>query len=174
MKSPILLILIACVNLFSFKVYALEETYFTGAKLDVPMRENAIIVSDTGFYPNRIVVFKGEKVKFFVTNISDQAQCFNIPDKSVYTTAQKGKIAEGEAYFDKSGVYVFNCPNSNFQGRVIVMEKADDMAESARRGLASDKVKIWKPKEEPSEWMEVSREEFKKKFGDIMDLDSQK
>lgn len=158
----------------SFNTLALEETYFNAQKLDVPMRENAIIVSDTGFYPNRIVIFKGEKVKFYVTNISENAQCFNIPDKNVFTTAQKGKIAEGEAFFDKSGVFVFNCPNSNFQGRLIVMEKAQDMAESARRGLASDKVKIWKPKEEPSEWMEISREDFKSKFGDIMDLDTQK
>lgn len=174
MKSLLIAILLGFIASYSSLIYALEETYFTGSKLELPMRENAVIVSDTGFYPNRIVVFKGERVKFFVTNISEQAQCFNIPDKNIFTTAQKGKIAEGEAYFDKSGIFVFNCPNSNFQGRVIVMEKADDLAESNRRGLASDKVKVWKPKEEPSEWMEVSREEFKKKFGDIMDLDSQK
>lgn len=174
MKTSIMLLFLTVASVFSSKLYALEDTYFTGQKLDVPMRENAIIVSDTGFYPNRIVVFRGEKVKFYVTNISESAQCFNIPDKNVYTTAQKGKIAEGEAFFDKSGVFLFNCPNTNFQGRVIVMEKAQDMMENTRRGLASDKVKIWKPKEEPSEWMEVSREEFKKKFGDIMDLDSQR
>lgn len=160
------------ITLLAKRAHALQETYFTEQKLDVPFRESAIIVSDTGFYPNRIVVFKGEKVKFYVTNISEGSQCFNIPDKNVFTTAQRGKIAEGEAFFEKSGVFVFNCPNFNFQGRVIVMEKAEDQNETLRRGLASDKVKIWRPKEEPSEWVEVNREEFKQKFGDIMDLDS--
>lgn len=152
-------------------VWAIQDTYFTGAKLDVPARENAIIVSETGFYPNRIIVFKGEKVKFYVTNVSESTQCFNIPDKNIFTTAQKGKIAEGETYFDKAGIFVFNCPNFNHQGRIVVMEKAEDKQETMRRGLAQETVKIWKPKEEPSEWMEVSREEYKKKFGDIMDLD---
>ncbi len=168
MKTIFLLTLL----ILTGQVYSLEETYFKPQKLDIPSRENAIIVSDTGFYPNRIVVFRGEKVKFYVTNISDNTQCFNIPDKNVFTSAMKGKMTEGEAFFDKSGIYHFNCPNSQFSGRIIVMEKAEDKQETARRGLASDKVKIWKPKDEPSEWVQITRDEYKEKFGDIMNLDN--
>ncbi len=163
---------------FCFSVFLMrsslgvQETYFNEQKLDVPGRDTAIIVGDEGFYPNRVVVFKGEKVKFFITNTTEQTQCFNIPDKNLFTTAQKGKIAEGETFFDKSGVYTFNCPNFKFTGRIIVIEKEADRKETMRRGLANETVKVWKPKDEPSEWVEISREDFKKKFGDIMDLDN--
>jgi hypothetical protein len=48
------------------KAYALEETYFKGSTLDVPYREQAVIVGKEGFYPGRIVVFKGAKLAKFI------------------------------------------------------------------------------------------------------------
>lgn len=150
------------------KAYALEETYFKGSTLDVPYREQAVIVGKEGFYPGRIVVFKGEKVRFFVTAVGVDSACFNIPDKNAFTSPGKDKIAETEVFFDKVGIFQFNCPNNTFTGRVIVLEKASDMAETKRRGLASDVVKVWRPKDTPSEWVQVKREDLKE---DIMDLD---
>lgn len=101
--------------------------------------------------------------------------CFNIPDKNVYSTAPTMKIAEAETFFDKVGVFQFNCPNNTFTGRVMVLEKPSDRDESARRGLASDTVKIWKPKETPTEWVQIKREELKdlRGMGDVMDLDKE-
>lgn len=153
---------------------ALEESYNKERTLDVPYREQAIIVSKDGFFPNRLVVFKGEKVRFFVTAVGVDSACFNIPDKNVYTSATTQKITEAETFFDKVGVYQFNCPNNTFTGRVMVLEKASDRDETLRRGLASDTVKIWKPKETPSEWVQIKREELSdlKGMGDVMDLDS--
>lgn len=153
---------------------ALEESYNKERTLDVPYREQAIIVSKDGFFPNRLVVFKGEKVRFFVTAVGVDSACFNIPDKNVYTSAAPQKIAEAETFFDKVGVFQFNCPNNSFTGRVMVLEKASDRDETMRRGLASDTVKIWKPKETPSEWVQIKREELSdlKGMGDVMDLDS--
>lgn len=154
--------------------YALEESYNKARTFDVPYREQAIIVSKDGFFPNRLVVFKGEKVRFFVTAVGIDSACFNIPDKNVFATAASQKIAEAETFFDKVGIYQFNCPNNSFTGRVMVLEKASDKEESMRRGLASDTVKIWKPKETPSEWVQIKREELRdlKGMGDVMDLDS--
>lgn len=156
------------------KVYALEESYNKDKSLDVPYREQAVIISKDGFYPNRLTVFKGEKVRFFVTAVGVNSACFNIPDKNVFATAMPAKIVETEAYFDKVGVFQFNCPNNTFTGRVMVLEKASDREESMRRGLASDSVKIWKPKETPTEWVQIKRDELKdlKGMSDVMDLDS--
>lgn len=95
--------------------------------------------------------------------------CFNIPDKNVYTSPKGDKIVETEAFFDKVGVFQFNCPNNTFTGKVMVLEKASDRQETTRRGLASDVVKIWKPKETPSEWVQIRKDDLKE---DVIDLDS--
>jgi plastocyanin len=158
----------------SSQAFALQESYNQEKSLDVPYREQAVIISKEGFYPNRLVVFKGEKVRFFVTAVGVDSACFNIPDKNVYSTARPDKIAEAETFFDKVGVYQFNCPNNSFQGRVMVLEKPSDREETMRRGLASDTVKVWRPKETPNEWVQIKREELKdlKGMSDVMDLDS--
>ena len=154
--------------------WALEESYNLERTLDVPYREQSIIISKDGFFPNRLVVYKGERVRFFVTSIGVDSGCFNIPDKNVFTSTNPNQITESEAYFDKVGVFQFNCPNNTFSGRVMVLEKASDRMESARRGLASDVVKVWKPKDTPSEWVKIKRDEFKalSGMGDVMDLDN--
>lgn len=120
-----------------------------------------------------MVAFKGEKVHFFVTAVGDSSACFNIPSKNIFTTAREGKVAEAETFFDKAGTYVFNCPNNSWQGRVMIIEKAADKEESLRRGLASDVIKVWQPKEAPSEWVQIKRDELKelKGMSDVMDLD---
>ena len=148
--------------------YAVQETYYKGNTFDVPYREQAIIVGKEGFYPNRIIVFKGEKVRFFITSVGVDSACFNIPDKNVFSSPSKEKITETEVFFDKVGVFLINCPNNSFTGRVMVLEKASDREESKRRGLASDLVKIWMPKETPSEWVQIRREDVKE---DYIDLD---
>jgi plastocyanin domain-containing protein len=156
-------------------VLALEESYNREVKLDVPYQEHSIIVSRDGFFPNRIVVFKGEKVRFFVTAVGVDSACFNIPDKNVFASANSHKIVEAEAFFDKVGIFQFNCPNNTFKGRVMVLEKPSDKEETTRRGLASDVVKVWKPKDTPSEWVEIKRSELNqlKGMGDVMDLDKE-
>ena len=156
---------------FYQKAYALQETYFKESALEVPYREQAIIIGKEGFYPNRLVVYKGEKVRFFVTSVGVDAACFNIPDKNVFSSPVKDKIAEAEVFFDKVGVFQFNCPNNTFTGRVMVLEKGSDREETKRRGLASDIVKVWKPKETPSEWVQIKREDWKE---DYIDLDNDK
>jgi len=57
----------------------------------------------------------------------------------------------------------------------MVLEKPSDRDESNRRGLASDTVKVWKPKDTPAEWVQIRREELKdlKGMGDLLDLDKE-
>lgn len=160
--------LITLMSVFYRPAWALQETYFLATTQDVPYREVAIIAGKEGFYPNRITLYKGEKVRFFITSVGVESACFNIPDKNVFSSPVKDKIAEAEVYFDKVGIFQFNCPNNAFTGRVMVLEKGSDREETLRRGLASDKVKIWMPKETPSEWVQVKKKDLKE---DYIDLD---
>lgn len=160
--------------LFEAQVFALEESYNNERSLDVPYRELAVIISKDGFFPNRLVVFKGEKVRFFITAVGFDSACFNIPDKNVFSSMASLKIVETETFFDKVGVFQFNCPNNSFTGRIMVLEKESDKKETKRRGLASDTIKIWEPKETPSEWVQIKRDELSSLRGmdGIMNLDN--
>lgn len=173
--KPLILLMMIAMNFGTKSAFALEESYNKDKVFEVPYREQAVILSKEGFYPNRITVFKGEKVRFFITAVGVDSGCFNIPDKNIYTTANTQKITESEVFFDKVGVFQFNCPNNTYAGRVMVLEKPSDKDESKRRGLASDTVKVWKPKDTPSEWVQIRREELKdlKGMGDVMDLDKE-
>ena len=46
-------------------------------------RELAIIISDEGFFPNRVVAFEGESVRFFLTSLSQNDSCFVMKTKNV-------------------------------------------------------------------------------------------
>lgn len=139
--------------------FALEPTYFKAQKFDIPFREEAIIIGENGFYPNRISVFKGEKVRFFVTSTLKDKGCFNIPAKNIFSSPSKGKIIETEVFFEDSGTFVINCPNMQFSAHIVVQEKSADKFEAKRRGLASDVVKVWKPKDSPTEWTQENFED---------------
>lgn len=147
--------------------YALEASYFKESTLDVPYREAGIILGDGGYFPNRIVVYKGEKIRFFVTSVTNDSGCFNIPDKNIFTSPNKNKIIEAEVFFDKVGIFQFNCPNNKLFGKIIVLEKASERDETKRRGLASDLVKVWRPKENPSEWVQIKRSDLGENYIDL-------
>ncbi|MBC7428694.1 MAG: hypothetical protein H7336_08800 [Bacteriovorax sp.] len=167
MKNLTYITLVAVIAVFYQKAYAIQETYFKEKTLDVPYREQAIIIGKEGFYPNRLVVYKGEKVHFFITSVGVNSACFNIPDKNVFSSPTKDKIAETEVFFDKVGVFQFNCPNNTFTGRVMVLEKGSDKDETNRRGLASDVVKVWRPKDTPNEWVQIKRKDLKDNYIDL-------
>ena len=40
-----------------------------------PTREVSVIVTEDGYYPNRIMAFEGEKIRFFVTATSKKNFC---------------------------------------------------------------------------------------------------
>ncbi len=43
---------------------------------EFPLREVSVIVSDDGFYPDKIMAFQGERIHFYITSTSKKAQCF--------------------------------------------------------------------------------------------------
>lgn len=154
--------------------YAVEDTYFKNQKLEIPIREVSVIVSKEGFFPNRLVVFRGEKVRFFLTSTIGGAQCFNIPSYNLFVSPAQSKVAEAEVYFDRAGIFPVNCPNNSMNARVVVLERAEDRKESERRGRVGHPVHIWMPKETPVEWQNSNRGNtaFSSQGGDYIDIDS--
>ena len=149
MKGMVLLLLGFAWMLVFGKALALEDSYYAKKKrFSVPTREVSIIAAEEGFYPRRISVFKGEKVKFFLTGKDRNPSCFTIPDKDLFMAANVGEISEGSVFFDKPGVYKFHCPTGKIEGRITVLDNPTK-EEKVKRKIASkpDKSRIWMPKE---------------------------
>lgn len=147
----------AGVLLFSFifvcaclsNVFALEDSYYAKeTRFSVPVREISIIATDEGYYPRRISVFKGERLKIFLTGKDKNPSCLTIPSKELFMAANRGEITEGSAYFKKTGVYRFYCPTGKIEGRITVLERPSK-EEKIKRKIASKphRIRHWSPKE---------------------------
>lgn len=114
-----------------------------------PMREIAIIFSDEGYYPKSISVFEGEKVRFFITSTTEKPHCFIVESHKLFLSATKGKISEGEVFFDRPGQFSFYCPSSKNDGRVVVIETKKKETDKTQRSVASEKKDpmMWVPKD---------------------------
>ncbi len=121
-----------------FLVSALEQ------EKSQPIREISIIVTKEGYYPRSLSVFEGEKVKFYVTSTIDEPHCLIVEGHKVFLAANKGKVTEAEAVFDKAGHFAFYCPSATSDGKIVVMKKV-----IPKRDIASEKVdeRLWTPKE---------------------------
>jgi plastocyanin len=119
--------------IFTTSVFAQEEK-------KIPTREISIIVTKEGYYPKSISVFEGEKIKFYVTSTVEDPNCLIVESHKVFLAANKGKVTEAEAVFDKAGEFAFYCPSSKNDGKVVVLRKSQP-----KREIASEKA--WTPKE---------------------------
>lgn len=131
-------------KLFIFVSLLFSMTAMAGEfkKMAEPVREVAIIVTKEGYYPKSLSVFEGEKVKFYVTSTVEEPNCLIVESHKVFMAANKGKVTEAEAIFDKAGEFAFYCPSSKNDGKVVVLKKI-----SAKREIASEESKVWIPKE---------------------------
>lgn len=126
-----------------FFLLALLMSFTVGAAEGLksrPGREISIIVTKEGYYPKSISVFEGEKVKFFVTSTVEEPNCLIVESHKVFMAANKGKVTEGEAVFDKPGNFAFYCPSSKNDGKIVVIKKHEP-----KREIASESV--WMPRE---------------------------
>lgn len=130
-------------KLFLFSLFL--STYVLAAETkNPPMREVAVIVTKEGYYPKSLSVFEGEKVKFYVTSTVEEPNCMIVESHKVFMAANKGKVTEAEAVFDKAGEFAFYCPSSKNDGKIVVLKKA-----VPKREVASEKSHegVWTPKE---------------------------
>ncbi len=135
------------------EAFALEDIamQITEKKFDIPLREVSVIITKEGYYPKNITVFAGEKIRFYVTTTTDEPSCLILGGKSIAVTANKGKIVEAEAYFDRPSEFSFHCPTGKIFGKLVVLSRPSKKEEfvTAKRNIASgSEVRVWKPKEE--------------------------
>lgn len=103
-----------------------------------PLREVSVIVTKEGYYPKNITVFKGERVKFYVTSTVEDPDCMIVQGHKLFLAANKGKLSESEVTFEQEGEFAFYCPSSKHDGKIIVMKKKD----ATQRNIARVKV-VW-------------------------------
>lgn len=118
---------------------------FAEEKKPQAVREVSIIVTKEGYYPKSVSVFEGEKIKFFVTSTVEEPNCMIVESHKVFMAANKGKVTEAEAVFDKAGEFAFYCPSSKNDGKIVVLKKS-----VPKRDIASEKKHegmLWTPKE---------------------------
>lgn len=111
-----------------------------------PRRQVSIIASKEGYYPKSVTVFKGEKVHFFVTGTEKEANCFMLNEKSIFLSANKGRITEASAVFENEGKYSFYCPSSKIRGSLTVLERP-----SLKRKIAS--IPTSEKRRNPRNWV---------------------
>jgi hypothetical protein len=129
--------------LLSTSLLAIEST--KSRKLATPVRKHSIIISDEGYYPKELVSFVGERIHLFVTTTGDRSSCLLMPDRKLFLSVERGKISEGEVFFDTPGSYKFYCPSGQIDGKIIVMPRNN----SKGRKVASENiVNIWLPKDD--------------------------
>lgn len=112
---------------------------------EAPLREVSLIATADGFYPERIVAFKGEKIKFFFTATTNNPSCLILEGHKVFLSAEIGKISESEAVLNTSGDFEIYCPSIKYKAKLTVLERSSD---KRSREIAVEKVKsYWTPKE---------------------------
>ncbi len=127
-------------------VYA--DDLFEKKEFERPLREVSIIVTDTGYYPNKIMAFKGERVRFFVTATGEKSKCFILQKHELFLSADQGRVNEGEVDADKPGRFKFFCPSTKHEGYLTVYEKFKEEVkpEKVKRDVASEKPNYWLPR----------------------------
>lgn len=149
MKKVIFNFTFLCMGLISLSASSIEETRYRGTSFSVPAREVSIIVTDVGYFPNQIVVYKGEKVKFFITSTTERPTCLMLKGKELFVPAKKGEVSEADVFFEKEETLELYCPSNNFRGKITVFEHPVDARKRKAREIASEKkVKVWIPRDE--------------------------
>jgi plastocyanin len=138
--------MVITVLIFSFMSLAHADSPFDEKSYEAPVREISIIATDDGFYPNKVMAFTGEKVKFFITSTSGSKHCFILQKHEVFVAAEKGKINEAHVNLDMPGRFKFYCPSSNYKGHLTVFEKFKQEQDTGREP-ASLKPKYWTPRD---------------------------
>ena len=131
-------------KLFLFFLF-ISTVAFAEEKKVIPTREVAVIVTKEGYYPKSLSVFEGEKIKFYVTSTVEEPHCMIVESHKVFLAANKGKVTEAEAVFDKAGEFAFYCPSSKNDGKIVVLKKVVPKRDIASERRHNDMM--WTPKE---------------------------
>ncbi len=99
------------------------------------VQEVSLIVSDYGYFPNRIFVTQNVPVKIYLTTPSKVTMCFMLDTWGLRKGILPGKVEEITFVPQAPGNYRFYCPVKSIEGTLTVREAA--VAEPSGRGVAS-------------------------------------
>lgn len=102
----------------------------------VGTQEVSLIVSDYGYFPNRIFVTQNVPVKIYMTTPSKNTLCFMLDSWGLKKGINPGKVEEITFTPSSAGNYRFYCPVKSIEGTLTVREAP--LAEQSTRGLASE------------------------------------
>ncbi len=132
-------------GLFPISSMGAQLEGFKAKKFEKPVREFSVIATESGYFPDRLFAYVGEKARFFVTATGDKPQCFLLKDHQVFLSAEKGEMSEAQVTFKFPGRFEFYCPSTKFKGHITVLESPDALKRSGRK-VASETT-YWTPRE---------------------------
>ena len=102
-----------------------------------PIREQSVIVTPEGYYPQNINIFRGEKLRIFLTTTDGQS-CLIIPSVNIFMAGREGSVTTKDVVFKKEGKYPFHCPTGKIKGKIIVWQHPlEKKRSSVARKIAS-------------------------------------
>ena len=122
-------------------------------RFNTPLREHSIIATKNGYFPDHISIFEGEKLRIFFTSTSEISSCLKVREKTLFLSAKKGTIAEGEIIFNSAGVFEYYCPAGNLKGTITVLRKTGSSSSFSGQGrtiqsVQEKKKRQWRPRDE--------------------------
>lgn len=86
------------------------------------VQEFAVIASDTGYFPQRLIVRRNIPVRLFLTSASSKSLCFIMDEFSIKKGFASQAMEEVRFLPTKAGQYKFYCPVQEIEGTVIVRD----------------------------------------------------
>lgn len=92
---------------------------------EFPKREFAVVLTEQGYFPDKLIFFAGEEISLWFTTTQEQVACLQLHGPSTSSTvlvsAKKGELHRATLKLDQPGLYSFNCPGFSFAGTAVVL-----------------------------------------------------
>ena len=111
-----------------------------------PKRVISVIVSDEGFYPRSLSVFRGEEIELYATSVTDKPSCLMIKDHDVFLGLKKGEIKGAQFKVEKAGSFTLYCPSVRSSGEMVVIDNKK-LIKVKRSAASVSEMDAWIPRE---------------------------
>ncbi len=133
-------------------------------------QEVSLIVSDSGYYPNRIFVTPNIPVKMYMSTPSKSTLCFMIDNWGVKKGVTPGKVEEIMFTPDRPGNYRFYCPVKGIEGTLTVREPQSEQSRNVASSPNMSSSNLSEPmKLEPVKQADASQRPEPKKLKMLSD-----
>lgn len=86
------------------------------------VQEFALIATDAGYLPSRIIVRNKIPVYLYITSASARTLCFMMDDFSIRKGVENQQAVQVNFVPNKTGTYKFYCPVNEIQGSLVVRD----------------------------------------------------